>query len=387
MTTDGIDRSFGAPRFDVVLRGYDRRQVDEHIARLQRVLSRMRSDLESARRLQGAVPPVMGPPAPPGVRPRPSPRPRPDGMPVGDGGGEGRDVVGTVTERMHAILQAAEEEAAEIRGKAQSAARAEEERVGAARNAARAEQQNMRATLADLVRQRDAVLADLTRVRGQLEGLLAMPTTLINLPAGDRAPDAPEPDADTGQPLPGTAEPSEVVAVPVDEIPDDDVPVEDVAVEEIPVDESPSAETAAAPGDPTAPEPESDSESVPEPESPPRRLRFTGSTLRNHVRPAAAQPVQDSAFDLFRPASEDRLPDLPASGTGDAQSTEGSPVERTAVLRPVVRAPETTDDDRPRGAAHDDPADDTGADVSADEPADGDVQPGPVQQARAARYG
>jgi len=34
MTADGSDRSFGAPRFDVVLRGYDRRQVDEHLSRL-----------------------------------------------------------------------------------------------------------------------------------------------------------------------------------------------------------------------------------------------------------------------------------------------------------------------------------------------------------------
>ena len=49
MTTDGADRSFGAPRFDVVLRGYDRRQVDEHLSRLQRVLSRMRGDLDAAR--------------------------------------------------------------------------------------------------------------------------------------------------------------------------------------------------------------------------------------------------------------------------------------------------------------------------------------------------
>ena len=39
----------GAPRFDVVLRGYDRRQVDEHVDRLQRVLARMRADLDVAR--------------------------------------------------------------------------------------------------------------------------------------------------------------------------------------------------------------------------------------------------------------------------------------------------------------------------------------------------
>jgi hypothetical protein len=33
---DGRDRFYGVPQFDVVLRGYDRRQVDEHISRLQR---------------------------------------------------------------------------------------------------------------------------------------------------------------------------------------------------------------------------------------------------------------------------------------------------------------------------------------------------------------
>ena len=48
MTADGGDRSFGAPRFDVVLRGYDRRQVDEHLSRLQRLMGRMRSDLDAA---------------------------------------------------------------------------------------------------------------------------------------------------------------------------------------------------------------------------------------------------------------------------------------------------------------------------------------------------
>jgi syndecan 1 len=342
MTADGIDRSFGAPRFDVVLRGYDRRQVDEHIARLQRVLSRMRSDLESARRGQSPVPPLMGPPAPPGGRPRPSPRPRPDGVPVG----ADHDVVGTFTERMHAILQAAEEEAAEIRGKAQSAARAEEERVGAARAAARTEEETMRATLADLVRQRDAVLAELTRVRGQLEGLLAAPTTLITLPVGDDgAPDAPEPDADTGQPLPGTSEPSEVAALPDDE-----------------------------PVDPPA-EPPS-----PEPEQPPQRVRFTGSTIRYPARPPAEKPVQESPFDLFRPASEDRRPDAPP----DAGTADGSAVERTAVLRPVVRTPETADDDRDQNAA----PDDTVGEASAGEPAgDADAQPAPVQQEPAARYG
>jgi syndecan 1 len=349
MTADGIDRSFGAPRFDVVLRGYDRRQVDEHIARLQRVLSRMRSDLESARGRHGAVPPLMGPPAPPGARPRPSPRPRFDGIPVGDGrGGEGGDVVGTFTERMNAILQAAEEEAAEIRGKALSS-----------QAAARAEEETIRSTLTDLVRQRDAVLADLTRVRGQLEGLLSMPTTVITLPVAESGPDVPEPDADTAQPLPGTSEPSETAAVPDDETDD-------------------------APAEPPSPEPLSA-------ERPPQRLRFNGSTVRYPARPTVQEPVQEAPFDLFRPASEDRRPEAPELDAADGdQATDGSPVERTSVLRPVVRAPETADDDRGQHdpAVQDGAAaqDDTEADASTSESTgDGDGQP--VEQAPAARYG
>ena len=204
MTADGSDRSFGAPRFDVVLRGYDRRQVDEHLSRLQRLMGRMRSDLDAARTQQA---PPIGPPTPAGGRPRPTPRPRPDGSPPTGG----NDVVGTFTDRMHAILQAAEEEAAEIRNKARAAARADEERAAALRAATRAEEETARKTVADLVRQRDAVLAELTRVRGQLEGLLSGPTTRITLPTQESGPDRRE--AGAGQPLPGTAHAPEPVPV------------------------------------------------------------------------------------------------------------------------------------------------------------------------------
>lgn len=203
MTADGSDRTFGAPRFDVVLRGYDRRQVDEHLARQQRLMGRMRSDLDAAR-TQPVAP--AGPPTPAGGRPRPTPRPRPDGAPPTGA----QDVVGTFTDRMHAILQAAEEEAAEIRHKARAAARAEEERATALRAATRAEEETARRTLADLVRQRDSVLAELTRVRGQLEGLLSGPTTRITLPTQD-GPERRESGA--GQPLPGTPEPADETVV------------------------------------------------------------------------------------------------------------------------------------------------------------------------------
>ena len=114
----------------------------------------MRSDLDTAR---GELSPLV-PPAgfgqgrarrPASHGPRPT-RPR------------GRtDVVGTFTDRMHAILQSAEEEAAEIRNKARAAVRAEKESV--------------RAELADLLRQRDALRAEVARLRGQANALRAVP--------------------------------------------------------------------------------------------------------------------------------------------------------------------------------------------------------------------
>ena len=93
MTADGGDRSFGAPRFDVVLRGYDRRQVDEHLSRLQRVMGRMRSDLDARPCPAGA-----GRRAPdPGGRPSaPDPAAASDGSPPTGA----HDVVGTFTDRM-----------------------------------------------------------------------------------------------------------------------------------------------------------------------------------------------------------------------------------------------------------------------------------------------
>jgi hypothetical protein len=210
MTADGGDRPLGAPRFDVVLRGYDRRQVDEHVARLQRVLGRMRADLDAARSQpfpavgpQGMPPGGFPPPMPQNERPRPTPRPRPGGLPAPEGS---PDMIGTFTDRMQSILQAAEEEAEEIRGAARVAAQRE---VEAARAAARHDNETARAELADLVRQRDEVVAELTRMRGQLEGLLSAPTAqfVAQSPRGQRpaphaAPPAVEPGA-AGQPLPG----------------------------------------------------------------------------------------------------------------------------------------------------------------------------------------
>jgi hypothetical protein len=297
MTTDGADRSFGAPRFDVVLRGYDRRQVDEHLSRLQRVLSRLRGDLDAAR-IQAVPPgPPTGPFTPPGVRPRPTPRPRPDAPTAR----EAPDVVGTFTDRMQTILQAAEDEAAEIKAKARSAVRSEEERLATARATARAEEEMARVNLANLLRQRDAVLADLTRVRGQLEAMLSGPTARIVVPTQDST--AARRDAGAGHPLPGT--PGE--AAPADP--------------EATVLAARPAEPAAAP--PSDPAPSSPALSSPALSSP-----ATAS-------PASASPASAS------PAPPDPVaPDTPSTVNAGAEAT--AVVQAPGTARPPAARPTST---------------------------------------------
>ena len=168
--------ALGTPHFDVVFRGYDRKQVDEYVARLQRVVSRMRADLAMARSHplllgspHGDMPAAGGTRAVAAHQHLPSPQ---------HNGRETRDLVGSFTNRLQSILQAAEKEAAEIRDNALAAARAEEKEV--------------RAQLADLVRQRDALLDELTRTRGQLKGTPAALTG--RQPAG---PELSQPPAST----------------------------------------------------------------------------------------------------------------------------------------------------------------------------------------------
>jgi hypothetical protein len=170
---DRSDEPVSVPRFNVVLRGYHRRQVDEHLSRLHHRFNVLRRRLDSARSQA-----VQAPPGVPGARPPPTLQPRPEDLPTG---GDRPDVVGAFIDRLQAIVRAAEKEAGEIRGKAQAAARAavraEEERAAAARAAACAAEETVRTSLAELVRQRDAVLLDLARVRGQVESLRSGPST------------------------------------------------------------------------------------------------------------------------------------------------------------------------------------------------------------------
>ncbi|MDN5857517.1 MAG: hypothetical protein L0H84_02745, partial [Pseudonocardia sp.] len=178
MTNDG--GGSGAPRFDVVLRGYDRRQVDEHVARMQRIIGRLRADLEVVR---SQPLPIVAPADMPieqnGAQPGPGPRPQ-QSQP-----GDSPDVVGSFTDRMQSILQSAEEEAAEIRRKAHASARSE-------LHAARAE-------VADLSRQRDIMITELNRLRGQLESMLSAPTARM---AAVARTGTPSPTRREGRPRP-----------------------------------------------------------------------------------------------------------------------------------------------------------------------------------------
>jgi len=131
-------------RFDVVVRGYDRRQVDEHVAGLERTIARQRAELEQVRAAQrpaGVFDASGGHPAP--AR--------------GDSGLT-PDMISAFSTRLQSILQAAEDEADDVRSKA--------------RNFAKKEEDAGRARLAELERRREAMLAELGRVRSQLDGLL-----------------------------------------------------------------------------------------------------------------------------------------------------------------------------------------------------------------------
>jgi syndecan 1 len=191
-----------SPRFDVVVRGYDRRQVDEHIAGLERTIARQRSELQQARESASrAGQPGNGI----GDRGRSGP--------VGAGGRQGGpdsagglspDMISAFTGRLQSILQAAEEEAAEVRNNA--------------RNYARKEEEAGRARLAELERRRESLLAELTRVHAQLDGVLSGATKEApigaNLPPGTpgHAPsEGPPPRAEQGPAGPPRPEPGKRV--------------------------------------------------------------------------------------------------------------------------------------------------------------------------------
>src|SRR5882724_1605909 len=157
-TSDG--ETAAAPRFDVVVRGYDRRQVDEHIAGLERTLARQHTELEQARGsangTNGANGTAQARSGAAALFNAGTGSSRPAG--TDSSTGLTPEMISAFTTRLQSILQAAEEEAEEVRTNA--------------RNYARKEEEAGRTRLAELERRREGMLADLNRVRGQLDTVL-----------------------------------------------------------------------------------------------------------------------------------------------------------------------------------------------------------------------
>ncbi len=159
----GVEEDSPGPHFDVVLRGYDRRQVDEHVAGLRRMNAQLRAQLavRERRRATGSGTPPSGiegrvSDTIPEARRTPSPGPR-----ESSGAEGGPDMVGAFNDRLRGILQAAEQEAQLVRSRAAESLLAEHA--------------ESRAALAELRSQRDAVVDDLVRLRGWLDEVVASP--------------------------------------------------------------------------------------------------------------------------------------------------------------------------------------------------------------------
>lgn len=153
------------PHFDVVLRGYDRSQVDEHVAGLRRMVAQLRAQLavRERRRAEPEEAPARGDLAATlqeGSRTTPPPVDASAAAPAAasPGGGEPGGVE-AFNERLRGILQAAEQEAALVRNKAAESLLAEHT--------------ESRAALAELRSQRDSVFDELVRVKNHLDELVA----------------------------------------------------------------------------------------------------------------------------------------------------------------------------------------------------------------------
>jgi hypothetical protein len=170
----GIEEDAPGPHFDVVLRGYDRRQVDEHVAGLRRMNAQLRAQLAVRERRRSAP----GPDAAalesrlsdtiPEARSAPA-----DGR--GDEQESGSpDMVGAFNDRLRGILQAAEQEAQLVRSKAAESLLAEHA--------------ESRAALAELRAQRDAVVDEIVRLRGRLDEIVSGPVRPASGPPGPPRP-------------------------------------------------------------------------------------------------------------------------------------------------------------------------------------------------------
>ncbi|WP_433784188.1 DivIVA domain-containing protein [Actinomycetospora sp. CA-101289] len=192
----GIEEDSPGPHFDVVLRGYDRRQVDEHVAGLRRMNAQLRAQLAVRERrragastgpaIEGALSDTI-----PEARRSPSPSPRGDGD---EGATGGPDMVGAFNDRLRGILQAAEQEAQLVRSKAAESLLAEHA--------------ESRAALAELRAQRDAVVDELVRLRGRLDEIVSGPARPSSAPPAHHGPPRPGgpwrgPARPPGPPFPG----------------------------------------------------------------------------------------------------------------------------------------------------------------------------------------
>jgi len=175
----GIEEDSPGPHFDVVLRGYDRRQVDEHVAGLRRMNAQLRAQLAVRERrragastgqsLEGALSDTI---------PEARRTPTPDGHGGGDEGATGGpDMVGAFNDRLRGILQAAEQEAQLVRSKAAESLLAEHA--------------ESRAALAELRAQRDAVVDELVRLRGRLDEIVSGPARPSSSPPAPPGPPRP----------------------------------------------------------------------------------------------------------------------------------------------------------------------------------------------------
>ncbi|MFC5137201.1 DivIVA domain-containing protein [Actinomycetospora rhizophila] len=201
----GVEEDAPGPHFDVVLRGYDRRQVDEHVAGLRRMNAQLRAQLavrERRRSGPGAADPSalesrVSDTLPEARRTAPA-----------DDQGADPDMVGAFNDRLRGILQAAEQEAQLVRSKAAESLLAEHA--------------ESRAALADLRAQRDAVVDELVRLRGRLDDIVSGPVRPSAVPPGPPRPSGHPgppgpwrgPGRPPGPPGPGPRPPAPYGAVP-----------------------------------------------------------------------------------------------------------------------------------------------------------------------------
>ena len=167
----GVEEDSPGPHFDVVLRGYDRKQVDEHVSGLRRMNAQLRAQLavrerrrtaeavSTASSSSGGIEGPLSDTLPEAARRQPSPSPSPREGAAAEPGGS--DMVGAFNDRLRGILQAAEQEAQLVRSKAAESLLAEHA--------------ESRAALAELRGQRDAVVDELVRLRGWLDEIVTSP--------------------------------------------------------------------------------------------------------------------------------------------------------------------------------------------------------------------